>query len=62
MNYCTKCQSFYAKPGTCNCYATGAAKIVYLQTPFQRDTAGATVVSFDADHADVRNFHLRLGT
>ena len=22
MNYCTKCQSYYGKPGTCNCYAT----------------------------------------
>jgi hypothetical protein len=20
-NYCTKCASFYAHPGTCNCYA-----------------------------------------
>jgi hypothetical protein len=21
MNYCTKCQSIYSQPGTCNCYA-----------------------------------------
>lgn len=21
MNYCIKCQSIYAQPGTCNCYA-----------------------------------------
>ena len=21
MNYCTKCQSIYSEPGTCNCYA-----------------------------------------
>ena len=21
MNFCTKCASLYAKPGTCNCYA-----------------------------------------
>ncbi len=21
MNYCTKCQSGYSEPGTCNCYA-----------------------------------------
>jgi hypothetical protein len=22
MNLCTKCGSYYTKPGTCNCYAT----------------------------------------
>ena len=21
MNYCTKCDSFYTQPGTCNCFA-----------------------------------------
>lgn len=21
MNYCTKCMSYYARPGTCNCFA-----------------------------------------
>lgn len=21
MNFCTKCQSIYSQPGTCNCYA-----------------------------------------
>jgi hypothetical protein len=25
MNFCTKCQSIYAQPGTCNCYAPAQA-------------------------------------
>jgi hypothetical protein len=27
MNYCTKCQSLYAAPGTCNCYAPQNMKV-----------------------------------
>ncbi len=27
MNYCTKCKSFYEKPGTCNCYAEQTAPV-----------------------------------
>lgn len=29
-NYCTKCASFYEKPGTCNCYAPAP---ITLQPP-----------------------------
>jgi hypothetical protein len=41
MNYCTKCHSIYAKPGTCNCYAETQPAVVQpwqpapIQTPTQ---------------------------
>lgn len=27
MNFCLRCQSLYAQPGTCNCFATTAPSI-----------------------------------
>ena len=32
MNFCMKCQSLYAQPGTCNCYAQ-IAKPIALPAP-----------------------------
>ncbi len=34
MNYCTKCDSYYRKPGTCNCFA-GAQPYVVPLNPYQ---------------------------
>jgi hypothetical protein len=39
MNYCTKCQSIYCQPGTCNCYA--APGLTPYPTP-----PGTTTVPF----------------
>ena len=41
MNYCTKCQSLYEKPGTCNCYAVGGVRVTYPTSPYQLDTTAA---------------------
>lgn len=42
MNYCTKCESFYQKAGTCNCFAgTQPAQI----TPW-RPVDGTTTTPF----------------
>ena len=44
MNFCTKCASYYAKPGTCNCFAepnTGASPWQYPVFP---TTPAPTVV------------------
>ncbi len=32
MNFCTKCDSYYQQPGTCNCYAP--VVIVTTATPY----------------------------
>jgi hypothetical protein len=34
MNYCTKCESYYQKPGTCNCYAAPRVEITQPLTPY----------------------------
>lgn len=34
MNYCTRCQSYYQQPGTCNCFAPSRTSYgFYFQTP-----------------------------
>lgn len=33
MNYCTKCESFYQKPGTCNCFAGTQPAITITPQP-----------------------------
>lgn len=33
MNYCTKCESFYSQPGTCNCYAPPPVTITTVGVP-----------------------------
>jgi hypothetical protein len=39
MNYCTKCQSIYSQPGTCNCYAAPkAAPYIGPFTPYTYPT------------------------
>jgi hypothetical protein len=42
MNYCTKCQSIYSQPGTCNCYAP-AQVAPYIQQPVMPWTIPTTV-------------------
>jgi hypothetical protein len=34
MNYCTKCLSYYQKPGTCNCYAQPQPVVGPIQPTF----------------------------
>jgi len=34
MNYCTKCESFYQKPGTCNCFAGTQPAITITPQPY----------------------------
>ena len=43
MNYCTKCQSIYSEPGTCNCYAAqgDSQPWVYPQNSLPRQWCGA---------------------
>jgi hypothetical protein len=37
MNYCTRCQSTYSQPGTCNCFAPQNVKIETSGAPFAGD-------------------------
>jgi hypothetical protein len=34
MNYCTKCESMYQKPGTCNCFAATQPAITITPQPY----------------------------
>jgi hypothetical protein len=35
MNFCTKCRSIYAQPGTCNCFARTAPAPQVVPFPYQ---------------------------
>ena len=40
MNFCTKCQSIYSQPGTCNCFATQQPHVPsYSGVPVAADRA-----------------------
>lgn len=41
MNYCTKCESFYQKPGTCNCFAgTQGQPAIRIVPPHDPNSTG----------------------
>ena len=48
MNYCTKCESLYSQPGTCNCYAVpGPGYVPPIDPPTVRPWSGPKEISVD---------------
>ena len=41
MNYCTKCESYYQKPGSCNCYVPLPGMVVFPISPYVHESTAA---------------------